>query len=530
MREKECPISEKYSLRLLHLEERYSKKGIKFIYNYVGQIKPEENAREDLRKFSFKGSYVVDWKHNIINALGAKTTKEVFVLNSDRRVVYRGPVDAQYRLLGKILRAKNFYLIEVLENILLNQKIKLRMVPVSGCVISRPVLSGNISYKDVAPIIKRKCTVCHNPLGTAPINFISYKDIIGRGDMFKYVIEKDLMPPWWVDPGTGPWKGDLSLSKKEKAMLIKWSKSGFSKIGKTDLLWRKKTSIDRPKPDYVLNLPDKVIIPSEGPAIYKYFLIKNPFKKDRWIKGVNLFYKRKIVHHMKIFIMGPSYKLGKDPRTNNPLGVLAPFKIDESMESNYVMKIPRNGGIKMPKNSRLLFEIHYEPIGTEIIDNYTKAHIYFHDKKPEYGVTFFYFFKMNLNIPPLMAHHKVKGTFKVKEDMYVFSTHFHMHLRGKANEIWVVNPKGIRKRVFGIDPFIKNFETSHTFKKPVFISKDSIVECVAWFDNSKGNVQNPDPTKKVTWGPTLEDEMFICSFKLLSPINQSIKTHYIFER
>ena len=35
MRESDCPISEKYGPRLVRLEKKYSKLGVKFIYNYV---------------------------------------------------------------------------------------------------------------------------------------------------------------------------------------------------------------------------------------------------------------------------------------------------------------------------------------------------------------------------------------------------------------------------------------------------------------------------------------------------------------
>ena len=56
--------------------------------------------------------------------------------------------------------------------------------------------------------------------------------------MFKYVIENDLMPPWSVDPNTGPWEKDLSLTVREKAVLLKWLKEGTPKKGeKTRKLW-----------------------------------------------------------------------------------------------------------------------------------------------------------------------------------------------------------------------------------------------------------------------------------------------------
>ena len=79
--------------------------------------------------------------------------------------------------------------------------------------------------------------------------------------------------------------------------------------------------------------------------------------------------------------------------------------------------------------------------------------------------------------------------------MYVFSIHFYAHLKGKANEIWVVDPEGERQKIFGIDTFHKSFESCYTFEEPFFIPKGSSIEYMAWFDNSENKPENPDPTK-----------------------------------
>ncbi|MCY4512636.1 MAG: hypothetical protein OXB86_02990, partial [Bdellovibrionales bacterium] len=474
------------------------------------------------RKFGFKGSYVIDWKHNIVNALGAQTTGDVFVLTPERKIAYKGPVDDHHHLSRTALEFENSYLSQVLENILSGKEIEPKKIPSKGCVISRPVLKESISFKDVAPIIKKKCTICHNPKGTAPINFISYKDIAGRGRMFKYVIKEGLMPPWRLDPGTGPWKGDLSLSIKEKAILLKWSELGFPRgRGAIDTsLWKRKEII-KPKPDYIIKAPEKVIVPKEGGPFYKYFLIQNPFKEDKWVKLVKFFFKKQVVHHMNIFIMKSTYKSGMNPRTSNPIGILPILGIDHTMESNYMMELSEHVGIKIPKDSKLVLEIHYEPIGEKVIDNYTKAHIYFHKEKPKYEGTRLAFYKLDLNIPAHKPSHKVTGSFKIEEDIHAFSIYLHMHLRGKAGEIWITDPNGAKKRIFGIDPFLKAFEVPYHFQYPVFISKNSTLECIAWFDNSENNPQNPDPTKNITFGLFLEDEMFICGLVLLFPTDQA---------
>ena len=165
-------------------------------------------------------------------------------------------------------------------------------------------------WKDVAPIIQNKCTNCHNPKGTGPMDFLSYEDVAGRGRMFEYVVENDLMPPWPVaDNLEVGFKGDLSLGVREKALLLKWVRGGFKKgrFFQDKALWverkRKKW-----KPDYVINLPEKVIIPKEG-FLYKYFLIDPNFKEDRWIKYIAFNMKPKVIHHARLFIVKPDLEL-----------------------------------------------------------------------------------------------------------------------------------------------------------------------------------------------------------------------------
>jgi len=140
MREKNCPISEKYGPRLARIEKEYSSKGIQFIYNYVGQVRQKKSAWEDLEKFSFKSPYVIDSRQKVIDALHAKTTGDVFILTPDRRVIYKGPLDDQYHLLKSAIKAKNNYVLDVLSAIIAGKAVVPKELSAPGCVISRPVI------------------------------------------------------------------------------------------------------------------------------------------------------------------------------------------------------------------------------------------------------------------------------------------------------------------------------------------------------------------------------------------------------
>ena len=551
MRKRECPVSKKYGPRLARLERKYSKKGVLFIYNYVGQTKPKESAFEDLKRFGFKGPYVIDSKQTVVNTLGVKTTGEIFIFiplrsenfSSYRRgkteklkpnqytIIYRGPVDDQHHLLK--LWAKP-WLTDALEDIISGggeYSIAMRNISAPGCIINQPVIKEKILWRDVAPIIKKKCTTCHNPSGSGPINYVKYEDVVGRQAMFKYVIENDLMPPWFVDPNTGPWENNLTLDQKEKSMILKWISDGSPRdsLKKPQILWTQKR-VPKEKSDYIIPIPERVLIPAEGVFNYKRFIISTPFNEDKWIKDVKFRLKPKVIHHAFLYIMESSFNpFKKGIHSDIRKYSSAVFGAAGSKLSYTKTTVSEEIGYKLPRNAKLVLEVHYEPIGQKIIDNYTQVHINFLKKKPKYKtVTYTISASDNrINIPPHALNYTIKASYKIKETMILKSVYPHMHLRGKANAVFIITPQGEKRKIFGLDPFIVKFERGYFLKDPIQVSKGSIVECINWFDNSNNNPINPNPDVNVVYGKFKKDEMSLCHFGWLVPIDKNIKSQWI---
>ena len=534
MRERNCPISEKYGSRIAHLEKQYSKKGIKFIYNYVGQVKRDESAIDDLKRFGFKEPYVIDSKQIVLTALNAKTTGDVFILSPERKIVYRGPVDDQYHLLRSALRAKNNYVSDILDAIVSGKNIEPKELPAPGCIINRPVIKKKLFWSDVAPIIQKKCTICHNPSSSGFINYINYKDVSKRKAMFKYVVENDLMPPWSVDPNTGPWENDLSLTPKEKAMLLKWVDDGCLKKKKQiEPLWAK-SALKSTEESYIIRLPEKVEIPAEGFNEYKHYVIRTNFKEDKWIKRVDFFLKPKVMHHAFLVFMDEKTS-SHNPEDVLDMGFHNIFQNAESIFGASATQMDKKAGFfhseeigyKLPRSSIAFLQVHYESIGQKVIDEKTHFRIHFHKKKPKYKSVAITLSADTINIPPQKSNIKISQSLKVQRDMNLLAVRSHMHLRGKASSIYVVYPNGEKERIFGIDPYFSIFERKYEMKKPLVLVKGSILKCIIWYDNSSKNVVNPDPTQYVTKGPYLKDEMGNCYFSIIFPVDTEAKFQWL---
>ena len=530
MREKDCPISEKYGPRIAQLEKKYSQKGIRFIYNYVGQIKVKENAEMDLKKFRFTEPYVIDSKQTIINALSAKTTGEVFILTPNRRVIYRGPVDDQFHLLKSAIKPKINYVSDILDNVISGKKVIPKIIPAPGCIISRPVLPEVVYWQDVAPIIQDRCSKCHHPKEKiSPINFVRYEDVAGRGKMFEYVVENDLMPPWSAaDNLEFVYKGDLSLGVREKALLLKWARGGFKKKrgGVNIFLNRENKKEGIENPDYSIKLPKPKKIQATGFIPYHRFEVHNHFQEDKWIKEIEFILKPKVIHHITFFIVDKSLpeiqnkvckKTKKLPKGKVPS---VQFVWTPGMRKHIIFQ--KDQGIRIPKTAKIFVTIHYEPIGEEIIDNMTEIRFTFSKKPPINQIIFLVLFGWDLKILPEDPNYENKIVYSVKEDLLVSGVMTHMHLRGKAGTIFITTPNNKRRTLLNIYPWNFNFHRPYWFKEPVKVSKGSLITCINWFDNSSENIINPDPKQTVSWGLQTKDEMSICGFFILLPSSKSL--------
>src|SRR5262249_6016500 len=106
-------------------------------------------------------------------------------------------------------------------------------------------------------------------------------------------------------------------------------------------------------------------------------------------------------------------------------------------------------------------------------------------------------------------NHRVESSFTFPADGQVISFMPHMHLRGKDFLYEAVTPDGQTRALLSVPRYDFNWQSVYRLAEPVPLPKGSRVHCVAHFDNSAKNLNNPDPTRTVTWGDQTWEEMMI---------------------
>src|SRR5258706_7777861 len=86
--------------------------------------------------------------------------------------------------------------------------------------------AGPTFYRDVLPILQKRCQECHRPGEVAPMAFLTYRQTRPWAKAIREAVLLKKMPPWFAEPGYGPFSNDRSLSQPEIDTLVGWADSG----------------------------------------------------------------------------------------------------------------------------------------------------------------------------------------------------------------------------------------------------------------------------------------------------------------
>jgi hypothetical protein len=206
------------------------------------------------------------------------------------------------------------------------------------------------------------------------------------------------------------------------------------------------------------------------------------------------------VHHIILFIEPPGTKFFPGNPETPVLCGMAPGDLPMLLKP---------GTAKMvPKGSSLIFQMHYTPNGKAQKDR-SYVGVIFAKKPPERVITTKPIFNAFFKIPKGADNHEVVATHTFKEATYIDAFMPHMHLRGKDFLYRADYPDGKKETLLYVPRYNFYWQSAYRPVQPVAMPAGSKLICIAHFDNSKNNPNNPDPDRVVTWGDQTWQEMMI---------------------
>jgi hypothetical protein len=392
--------------------------------------------------------------------------------------------------------------------------------------------------RDVAPIFQAKCQECHQPDSIAPMSLITYQDARPWARSIKERVATRQMPPWHIDKTVGvqKFKNDMSLSDDQIATIVAWVDAGAPQGDPKDLPPPRPLVTDNEwkavrdgfgPPDLVVK-SSEYTMPAQHQDVWYRPASDIPLTEPRWVRLVEIrpssLKARKIIHHSIAHLVlvndpdavnqGTTAGPGRRGGGGDPDDIVnaRPQLMEWAIGKGYDLYRPGTGKLMLP-GEKITWDQHIHAVGEEITGG-SEIGIWFYKKGEEpkkrsylVGFTGIDRSKM-LDIPP-NSFAMTEGFTVLKENALIENFQPHFHLRGKAMEVEAILPDGSRQVLSYVGNFNFNWMTNYIYDDDAapLLPKGTVIHVSAWYDNTKGNKNNPDPDQWVGFGDRTVDEM-----------------------
>jgi len=506
----ECPINNAYMPRLVELDRQYGPHGMQLLAISSNQQDDLRRVADHAHKYELTFPVLKDEDNRVADLFGARRTPEAFLLDAERIIRYQGRIDDQYGIDIKRPKPTRRDLVEAMEELLSGRTVSQATTPVAGCLIARVSRSkseGQVTYsRHVAAILQKNCQECHRPGQIGPFALLTYDDAVAWSGTIREVVEERRMPPWYADPRYGHFANDRRLTTEDRKTLLQWLDNGTPKGEDKNLPAPLRFESDWKigTPDLILQMPEEFPVPATAPKNgieYQFITVKTNFKEDRWVvRAESKPGAPEVVHHIVMFVVEPGREF--IPKLGN-----APV-LCGTAPGDMPLILPPGMAKKIPAGSDLIFQMHYTPNGKAQNDR-SSVGLIFSKEPPQRRVQTWPIHNPAFRIPPGADNYELEASFKFKEDGYLMNFMPHMHLRGKDFLYEAIYPDGKKETLLSVPRFNFGWQSVYRLAKPLPIPKGTTIHCVAHFDNSAKNPNNPDPTQSVYWGDQTWEEMMI---------------------
>lgn len=382
-------------------------------------------------------------------------------------------------------------------------------------------------YRDVLPLVQEHCQVCHRAGGIAPMAFETYKETCAYADAIALTTQQRSMPPWFAEKRVGKFANDPSLSEKEIALLGAWVRAGGPAGALADApptrKWKGRWTI--PAPELAIKMTKPVRIPANGEIEYTYEIVPTHFAEGRWVQRSEILPGvPENVHHAVVYVRPPDSKWLRHAPVEKPFTASMRMTGQDRAEAMWtdsdILLVyapgstpdnwPAGMGKYIPAGSDLVFQMHYTSKGKAAVDE-TRIGLIFAKEPPTKRVLTLQLTNDHFVIPPGAPDYRVEARGTLPNDALLLSFFPHMHLRGKEFEYNIIYADKSIEALLRVN-YHFHWQMTYQLAQPRALKAGTELQAVARFDNSRGNMHNPDPDAEVKWGEQTSDEMMVGFF------------------
>ena len=149
----ECPVAQRYAMRLKRMHKEFSDKQVTIVGVYSNENDSVEDVQSYLKKAKYPFPIVKDLDGSLARKIGATMTPQAHLIDTSGVLRYRGPIDDN----RYITRVKYNYLNDAIVAVLNGKDVKIKETPAFGCTIHLPDLPVEkpvIYHKQITQIVE----------------------------------------------------------------------------------------------------------------------------------------------------------------------------------------------------------------------------------------------------------------------------------------------------------------------------------------------------------------------------------------
>lgn len=396
-----------------------------------------------------------------------------------------------------------------------------------------------VDFESVAPILAENCSPCHTGKHLGPMPLMTYREVSSYGEMIKFLVVNQYMPPWLPDHNFSVFKNERVLTDDEINLIKDWVNEGMDpgSIGPEEPIYTLQHNNEKSS-GFKLCMDQSF----EQYGIYKdqfqVFVIPANNTSSVWASKFKLHIgNTKIVRSCKVSVCTSDkwHEMDNwDPRYGyysfGGLGDVPKHKLWYSWSPLNPEDIDNYRFL--PPDAYLLLEIHYGPIGKPSIDStcisFDTTSFYEH-VNPISSSPFINLNNLSKNIDTIPAGKSIRvhAAFELPFAMDLYAVFPAANLICRNWEVYATYPSRTVLPLLKINDWLVDWAEKYHFKNPVHLPKGTIIHALATYDNTIDNPHNPAfPPIPMTWGHGMFKERFEVVFDY-KPQSRDITSFHI---
>jgi hypothetical protein len=378
---------------------------------------------------------------------------------------------------------------------------------------------------DIAPIMYKNCSACHNSHGIAPFEIMSYNDAVQNASDIVDAVNNKVMPPWPPDPSYNHLAHERILSQQEINDINDWVNNGTPRGDSTlePAAPVITTSAQITHPDMVISAPVYTVNTGSN-DLYRNFVVPTGITATKYLTAIEAIPgNRNIVHHVLIYADTTGVPASLDAADPGPgytnisgTGSTASKLIGAWVPGQTAYYTPNGMGIRLGPNTSIIMQIHYPEGLSNEIDS-TKINFLL-TSTPQREIDIetplnHYQLDQGFLIIPANQVKTYTAHYTVPVDISALSVGPHMHLIGSAISSWGITPSHDTLPFIDIPNWDFHWQGYYAFRYVVKIPAGTTIYSSATYNNTASNPHNPNnPPHLVTLGESTTDEMMLIYF------------------